>query len=196
MISLSWERELIDLYNKNEEIAGKIQEKKIKVDGKEKKIPYILAPVYHTIAEAGITITLREDGSFEEACTVYEDENLTVIPISIKSASRTSNYFPHPLCDQLRYLANDFPKYVEDKKIKEKLPKSHKEYMDNLRRWKDSDFSHPVVEAIYRYLEKGEIIRDLIAVKVLKPNSEEDLLKKGKKLLHCSMKLVSPHYVL
>ena len=81
---MSWERELIDLYNKNEEIAGKIQEKKIKVDGKEKKIPYILAPVYHTIAEAGITITLREDGSFEEACTVYEDENLTVIPISIK----------------------------------------------------------------------------------------------------------------
>lgn len=37
MISLSWERELIDLYNKNEEIAGKIQEKKIKVDGKEKR---------------------------------------------------------------------------------------------------------------------------------------------------------------
>lgn len=180
---MSWERELIDLYNKNEEIAGKIQEKKIKVDGKEKKIPYILAPVYHTIAEAGITITLREDGSFEEACTVYEDENLTVIPISIKSASRTSNYFPHPLCDQLRYLAKDFPKYVKDVKKKGKLEKAHKEYMDNLKQWKDSDFSHPVVEAVYRYLERGEIIRDLIAVKVLKPNSEEDLLKKGKKLI-------------
>ena len=41
------------------------------------------------------------------------NDKLTIIPVTEKSGSRTAGKEPHPLCDNLRYLAGDYTKMME-----------------------------------------------------------------------------------
>ena len=56
-------------------------------------------------------------------------------------------------------------KYVKKKKKKKVSADKHLAYMEQLRLWTESEYSHPKVAAIYKYLSKGELIRDLIEKK-------------------------------
>ncbi|MDO4279403.1 MAG: type I-C CRISPR-associated protein Cas8c/Csd1 [Lachnoclostridium edouardi] len=159
---------LCRLYDENESIVGLI-------DGEKP----ILLPIYHTTVAAQITVTLDETGKFLRAEIVPNDDNekRTLIPVTDKSASRTAGIEPHPLCDNLKYLAGDYAVYVRGKDC----TKNHQLYMEGLREWAESEFCHPKVRAIYSYLSQGRLINDLVSAKILETN-ENGLLDSKKKI--------------
>ena len=162
---MSWEEELIRLYDKNSSQAGKIQCKPIKKNGKDEKIPYVLLPPFHTTVTAQIQVTLSAEGEFLGASKVGSEDKLTIIPVTEKSGSRTAGKAPHPLCDNLRYLAGDYGKYVPDKKGD--LGSYHELYMEELEKWHLSPLSHAKVDAVWKYLKKETLIQDLLKEKIL-----------------------------
>lgn len=160
---MNWVRELLDLYDKNEGIAGEMMYLEQKTKKGMVKIPIVLLPVSHTTVLAQITVTIDDEGNFLKAETVAEDDRITIIPVTEKSGSRTNGDDPHPLCDNLKYLAGDYMEYYAGKEGKEKdYTQNHVLFMQALKGWKDSEFSHIKVEAVYRYLEKGCLIQDLV----------------------------------
>ena len=96
---MDWVRELCDLYEKNANLAGQYEKGRF---GE----PLILLPVFHSTVASQITVTINEKGEFLRAVTVEDEEKLTVIPVTEKSASRTAGVEAHPLCDNLKYLAS------------------------------------------------------------------------------------------
>lgn len=162
---MNWFSELCDLYEKNQDIAG--------IMGKENTA---LLPLFHTTVTAQIEVTIDRDGNFLRAEIVPEEDKLTIIPVTEKSASRTAGIEPHPLCDNLKYLAGDYGLYVTEKDCSQK----HKLFMEQLKNWVESDFSHEKAEAIYRYLQKGTLVRDLCDRRVLETDDNGRLLPKVK----------------
>lgn len=151
---MNWVGELIDLYEKNSDKAGIIEYRR--------DMPYVLLPPFHTTATAQIEVTIDENGAFLHAGTVDNGDKFTIIPVTEKSGSRTAGKEPHPLCDNLKYLAGDYQKYCGDDGQCFEL------YIAQLEKWCQSDYSHRKVQAIYAYLKKGTLIGDLLGEKVLK----------------------------
>lgn len=149
---MNWIAELSDLYEKNQAIAGILEDDKP------------LLPLYHTTVAAQISVTIDEGGNFLRAETVSDGDKLTIIPVTEKSASRTAGVEPHPLCDNLKYLAGDYADYV----TKKDCSKNHSLYMEQLESWADSPYSHKKVRAILSYLQKNSLISDLCKAGVLK----------------------------
>lgn len=149
---MNWVRELYDLYEKNEKIAGLM----------EPEQPVLLPP-YHTTAAAQIAVTVDQEGNFLYGEIVPDKERMTIIPATDKSAARTTGIEPHPLCDNLKYLAGDYAVYVSGKDFRE----NHRQYMEQLEKWVESPYSHPKATAIYAYLRKNRIMRDLAECGVL-----------------------------
>lgn len=168
---MSWEEELIQLYDKNRSQVGAIQYKSFIKNGKEERIPYVLLPLYHTTVTAQIQVTLSAEGEFLGASKVEMEDKMTIIPITEKSGSRTGKVPPpHPLCDYLKYLAGDYGTYVQDSKGD--VESFHELYMEELEKWHRSPFSHEKVDAIWSYLKKGVLIQDLLAEKVLQQKED------------------------
>ena len=132
------------------------------VDGQE-----ILAPVSHTVTRAGIVITLDQEGKFITARTVDKNEPKIAIPVTEKSAGRSSGPCAHPLCDQLGYLSPDIPE-------KQKL------YLEQLTDWVGSAYTHPKLEPILHYVQGGTILHDLKAAGLIE---QEKIDAKNEKLL-------------
>ena len=107
-----------------------------------------LTPLSHMIQNAQIEITISDDGVFQSAIPIPKEDNKTIIPITEKSASRTNKPYPHPLCEQVFYLAP----YGGDKYI---------EYLKQLEQWATSPFSHPKVRAVWQYIRGGTLLSDL-----------------------------------
>ncbi len=129
-----------------------------------------LTPLYHMVQQAHIEIALDGKGNFRRA-NVIAKEN-TVIPATEQSATaRTSAVVPHPLCDHVKYCAGDYQEANE----------THNEYFDSyreqLRRWCESECSHPKAAAILKYVEKKTVLHDLIKEGVLPVDSKGHLLK-------------------
>lgn len=83
-----------------------------------------LTPVSHILQNAQIEITLTDEGKFLSAVPVSKGDESTIIPATEESAGRTSRPEPHPLCDQLAYLAPS-----DDKK--------HEAYLALLTAWRN-----------------------------------------------------------
>lgn len=107
-----------------------------------------MAPVGHIVTRADLEITVDQDGSFVIAAPVDKKAGKIIIPATEASAGRTSAPCAHPLCEQLGYLlpGND---------IKYRL------YTGQLSDWASSDFSHPKLLPILRYVQGGTIGADL-----------------------------------
>lgn len=146
--------ELIDVYDKNSDKIGVIEYRN--------EIPYTLLPLYHNSVTAQITVTIDEQGNYLRGEQVESSDKFTIIPVTEKSGSRTAGKEPHPLCDNLRYLAGDYTEYVKDD------GECYELYINQLKKWNDSDICHAKVRAIYSYLSKGTIMDDLVRDKVLK----------------------------
>lgn len=108
-----------------------------------------LAPVSHIIAKVNIIITIDADGKLSAIRRAVKKQKI-VIPATEDSASRTRAPAAHPLCEQLGYLLTD---------DREK----HFLYMHELSAWAESEYSHPKVRAVYRYMERGTLRADLYA---------------------------------
>lgn len=158
---MSYVNELIDLYNKNQDKIGVIEYRG--------DIPYVLLPPFHTTVTAQITVTIDQNGNFMRAELVAQDDKMTIIPVTEKSGSRTAGKEPHLLCDNLRYLAGDYKDYYKDDGVCNEL------YMSQIEKWEKSTYSHEKVKAIYLYLKKATLIKDLVEQKIIKLNDNNQI---------------------
>ncbi len=130
----------VETYDAMAHRAGKVFEKKTEP----------LAPVSHITTQAGIEITLDQDGNFISARAVGKEEPRIIIPATERSTGSRSGPKPpaHPLCDELQYLAS----YDLEK---------HNDYVKQLESWTFSKFTHPKLNAILNYIHKDTILNDL-----------------------------------
>lgn len=149
---MAWLKTLADTYDIYSDLAGA-----------DKNGQAVLLPISHSTFNAQIEVTIDKDGNFVDAQKLEKGIGVvTVIPVTEDSAARSSGIAPHPLCDKLCYIAGDYTDYTGDDKIK-----YYDAYMEQLKNWAESDFTHPMVQAVYRYLVKGSLICDLTAKKAL-----------------------------
>ena len=128
----------------------------------------VLAPIAHTVKKADIEITITAEGAFYDANTSCKGQSI-IIPVSVDSAGRAGKVIaPHPLCEQLGYLSPISP-------IK------YDTYLAQLTQWLQSDYSHPILQAIATYLQAGTILTDLERVGIIKLDTKG--LKDSEKLM-------------
>jgi CRISPR-associated protein Csd1 len=159
---------LYKTYNNNLDKVGIIETKNI---GK-KTIEYTLLPISHTTQTAHIEVIVTADGEFYDARVIKEN---TILPFTEESGSRSgTNYVPHVLHDKLMFVAGDYVKYTgqEDK------ASCFEDYIQQLRDWCESEYSHPDIVAIYNYVKKGTLIEDLVQKNILYLDEQRKLLKK------------------
>lgn len=162
---MNWEEELFDLYEKNSKEVGIIRYKEYRKKDKTERIPYVLLPPFHTTVAAQIEVVIDGDGNFLGASKVENEDKMTIIPVTEKSGSRTAGKDPHPLCDNLKYLAGDYGSYVKDEK--DDAAEYYNLYIQALGQWYHSTYTHMKVDAVYHCLQKRMLIQDLIESHVL-----------------------------
>ena len=179
---MNWLNELYDLYEKNQDLVGEIQTVDRKTRKGIEKTSLVLLPISHTTVTAQITVTIDADGNFISAEPVAEEDKLTIIPVTAESGSRTAGKAPHPLCDNLKYLAGDYMDYYgggKDRKEKD-FSENYQMYLEALQRWSESEYSHEKVNSIYRYLRKGSLIQDLAGAGVIRLDDRGKIAQKEK----------------
>lgn len=119
-----------------------------------------MLPLSHSTANAQIEVTVSEAGEFVSAAEVAKDNAVTIIPVTEDSAARSSGITPMPLADKLVYIAGDYPQYAEGKRADNS--EYFKAYMEQLGGWCKSEYSHYAITAIYAYLEKRQLLHDLV----------------------------------
>ena len=152
---MSWTDELYKIYENN---CGRLN-----------VIPQML-PISHSTANAQIELIITESGDFIAASRIDKSDAVTIIPVTDDSSSRGAGIFPHPLADKLLYIAGDYAKYAAGKKADNK--KYFESYMEQLKAWEESEYCHDAVKAVYKYLNKSEIIADMIKCGVLVTDKE------------------------
>lgn len=154
---MSWLLNLQETYDANLEEVGEIKKNRF---GRE----YTLLPIAHTTQNAHIEVIVTESGEFHSASVIEKEDASTLIPSTIDSASRAGAVVaPYALHDKLNYTAGDFVEYGG--KIGKQDP--FQAYIDNLEKWVKSPYKNDKVEAIYHYLKKGRLIKDLVEEKVI-----------------------------
>ncbi len=164
---MSWIQKLYDTYENCQSLVGVVEDE----NEKDSKPP--LMPIYHMTQQAQIEAVIDTDGCWRTA-QVIEDKKkrTTLIPCTESSAARTSKPVPHPLFDNLTYLAGDYIKYRDLKE--ERYPG----YIAQLSAWCDSPYAHPKVCAVLKYLKKGCLMEDLIRTGTLYRDEAGNLSEK------------------
>ncbi|MDZ7315251.1 MAG: type I-C CRISPR-associated protein Cas8c/Csd1, partial [candidate division KSB1 bacterium] len=158
---MNWIQSLYETYENCRNMIGVVEDE----EGKE-QVP--LLPICHTTQKAQIEITLDANGNFRRARVIDKSGARTIIPCTEKSAGRTSGEAAHPLCDKLQYLAADYKKYGGEK------DHYFESYLELLCDWVKSG-APAKVRAIYEYVQKGNVIGDLVANRVLFANEQGKL---------------------
>ena len=135
--------------------------------GQNQQDDITLTPLAHMEQNAQIEVTLDEDGNFCGARKIDKAEAATLIPVTEASAGRSSGVAPHMLSDTLSYIAGDFKKYCKDEKSVKNAEEKFQHYIVQLNAWQESAYTHPKVEAIYKYLSKQMLVSDLIRTGIL-----------------------------
>ncbi|TRW91278.1 type I-C CRISPR-associated protein Cas8c/Csd1 [Candidatus Methylobacter oryzae] len=125
-------------------------------------------PTSHTLQNAHIRIVIDGEGNFRTA-EVLEKTQI-ILPATEDSASRSSGEAPHPLADKLQYVAKDYADFGGKKKA------YFDSYKKQLQAWCESEHAHDKVKAVYRYIEKGTVIADLLAHRIVHVGPDNVLL--------------------
>ena len=142
-----------------------------------------LEPICHTSQRAHIEVSIDSNGGFLRANVIPKGQGVTLVPCTEASAGRAgSKPINHPLCDKLQYLAGDFLRYGGEvtSGFASNPGEPHEIYRKLLTSWVNSLFTHPKITAIQTYVERGNLVGDLIAEKILPIRSvegKEQLLK-------------------
>ena len=111
--------------------------------------------------------------NFRRARTVEKGECTTLVPCTEGSGGRSGTKpVNHPLCDKLQYVAADFSRFggqVTSGFAKEP-EEPHRAYMNTLLGWARSNHKHSKLDAILTYLQKGQVVGDLVRNHVLPVN--------------------------
>lgn len=129
----------VETYNCHESYVGQYRENHA-----------VLAPIAHIVTRAALEITLDAQGCFVSAMKVDKSEPKILIPATERSAGRSgTTVCAHPLCDQLGYLCPCFEK-------------KYKDYVEKLTAWSDSEYTHPMLSPILKYVQSGSLLSDLV----------------------------------
>ena len=183
---MNWVSSLCALYDANAERAGQAEI--------WKKKTLVLFPVGYDTMEAQIEIHIDQEGNYLGAHLLEKDEAETLVPYP---EGRTSGLKALPLFDSLSYVAGDLLEAVtfyfsDAKNEKDKQSKivrlrgAFPLYLAGLKAWCDSPFSHPKVQAIYRYVAKQTVAQDLIHSQVL-PTDEDGIVSDKVKVQNTSL---------
>ncbi|GGI66783.1 type I-C CRISPR-associated protein Cas8c/Csd1 [Enterococcus alcedinis] len=169
---MSWLNALYETYEANLDCVGELET----VRGNE----FTLMPISHTTQTAQLEVTITESGDFHSVQVLNKIS--TLIPVSDSSASRSgSKIAPHPLHDKLNYVAGDLVNYGGGKKAQDQFDA----YIKQLKEWAEADSENIPLQAIYQYLKKKELVKDLVARQILmldgKGNVSEKWSEKQKK---------------
>ena len=77
----------------------------------------------------------------------------------------------HPLCDQLQYVV-----LGHDACGLKKYRKHYEAYIKELGAWAQSEHSHYIVRAVYRYCQKGSLLSDLARAGIIELDEDGRLL--------------------
>lgn len=157
---MGWIQKLQETYGHCQSMVG--------VELSDDEVP--LLPICHTTQMAQIEICIDGDGNFRRAKVIPKNEARTIIPCSEASSGRTSGEAPHPLCDKLQYIAQDYAQRGGGKKT------YFASYRNMLNGWCTSAFSHPKAAAVLKYVSRGRVIGDLIDHQVLVAGDDGALL--------------------
>jgi len=163
---VSWIERLVETYDLAE---GRPED----IDG-----GFPLMPICHTMQNAHIEITIDINGNFLRGTVIDKASAPTLMPCTEKSGSRSgSKPTNHPLCDSLQFLAGDFLKCggIVTSGFAKEPSYPHGNYMLELKDWAQTA-KHPSLIAILKYLEKGEVIKDLAAEKIIPLNAENQFV--------------------
>lgn len=170
MICLGWIETLSRTYDACSSLVG------VELDG-----GLTLLPLSHSTANAQIELTVDMDGNPVRELTSVVEKNgrneVTVIPVTEDSAARSNGNFPHPLYDKLCYVAGDYSKYTGEQK-----EECFEAYLNALGRWTRSEYGNPWLSAVYRYVERGTMIEDLVSMGLLKLDEAGKLSEKENKM--------------
>lgn len=121
-----------------------------------------LCPVGYSVQNAHIEVVIYQDGTLRRASLIQKENNpKTLIPVTESSAGRTSGEDAHPLCDSLQYCAGDYEQYGDRNPY-------FIGYSKKLEAWaKSSSSSHEKVQAIYAYVSKKTLVKDLVDKELL-----------------------------
>lgn len=111
-----------------------------------------LAPVGHITTRPDIEVTIDSSGKYVASIAEEKNASKVIIPVTEESSGRTSKPSPHPLCDQIQYVAR-----FRDGSNKEK----YDQYLEQLESWVESEYSSPKIAAVYQYVAGGTILEDL-----------------------------------
>lgn len=144
---MAWLKTLAETYDVYSHLAGV-----------EKNDQAVLLPISHSTFNAQIEASIDLDGNFQSSQKLEKGSDaVTAIPVTEDSSARSSGIAPHPLCDKLCYIAGDYTLYTGDNK-----EKYFEAYISQLEDWAESEYTHPMVQAVYKYLEKKTLIQDLV----------------------------------
>ena len=118
----------------------------------------MLFPVAHLTVKADIEIIVDKAGEFVRANRIEKGDETTLVPVTEDSASRSSGISPMPLCDKLCYIAGDFDDRLKPNKG---MKEYYDAYMQQLEQWILEQNIPSDVRAIFCYLQKGTVIKDL-----------------------------------
>ncbi len=133
-----------------------------------------LLPLFHSTQNAQIHVVLNGQGKLLDASVIMKNDAQTIIPATEASAGRAgAKIAPHALCDTLQYVAGDYLDYGGNPN-KKKNESGFEPYIQALQAWVESS-KNSKLQAVFTYLKKGHLIKDLVEKKVL-------LTGNGKKL--------------
>lgn len=141
----------------------------------------VLIPVAHSTANAQIEVFLDANGEIiKELTGIVEKDGgeVTIIPVTEDSSCRTNANMPHPLHDKLCYVAGDYADYTGE----EERLEYYKAYIKQLGSWCESEYTSDYIKAMYKYLQKGTLIKDLVELKLLVLDEEGYLAQKENKI--------------
>ena len=164
---MSWMKELCDTYDNNYNMIA------------NDSVVNPLCPVSFMQANVQIEITLDDKANFINARELNKEEWKTFIPVVEESAGRASGIAPHPLSDNLTYIAGDYCKFISDTKGQKANNVRNKAYLTKLSEWCLSDKCPDQVNVIRTYLEKTTVTADLISCDILETD-DNGKLPKGK----------------
>lgn len=145
-------------------------------DGIEKSEAIDLVPICHLVFQSQITVVINEQSEFVRAELIEKKYSNTITPVTQKSAIRTSGKEPHPLFDNLFYVAGDLEKYY---KLDEDNFNSYNDnftpYMNSLKDWIDKTTENKFIQIVYLYLRKEKLIRDLVQSNLLELDDNKQL---------------------
>ncbi|AFN35329.1 type I-C CRISPR-associated protein Cas8c/Csd1 [Taylorella equigenitalis] len=166
---MSWISSLVEAYDFiDQDIKSNINESK-KIEP--------LTPILHNKQKVDLIVTIDIDGNFKsvESISSESKNNSYLIPVTPQSDSRTSGTEPHPLADNLGYVAGDLKDYFSTPKEVNKFEEKNSKYLELIGQWSKTE-SYKVLQAINKYVNKKSLIKDLLNNNVLAISEEQKLI--------------------